>query len=111
MPSALEKTSEELISQTAAAAALSIKEIGSLAGGPTFRPAKSFEIYKGVVVTPKKPREYQFDLYLNIRYGEKIPQAAFSVQEAVKKSVEELGITASGININIVGVDFTKEEE
>jgi uncharacterized alkaline shock family protein YloU len=104
-----EKKSEELISKVAAAAVLSVKEVGSLVNGPTFKPAKSFEIYKGIVVVPQKDGSYQFDIYLNIKYGEKIPQTAFSVQEAVKKAEDEIAVTVSSININIQGVDFKEE--
>ena len=111
MPIIPEKTSQEMISQVAAAAVLSVKEVGSLVNGPTFKPAKSFELYRGIVVVPQKDGSYQFDIYLNIRYGEKIPQTAFSVQEAVKNAEDELGITAAGININIQGVDFPEEEK
>lgn len=52
------------------------------------------------------------DLYLVVRYGVKIPELAWSVQEKVKESVEAMtGLEVSAVNIHIEGISFEKEEE
>ncbi len=113
MPGEQEKTTEEIISQTAAAAVLSVEAVGSLTNGPLVKLPNCYEIYKGIVLTEDKNKlGYTIDVYLNIKYGEKIPQTAFAVQESVKAAIDDIGgISISSININIQGVDFPEEQQ
>ena len=105
------KTTEEIISQTAAAAVLSVEAVGSMSSGPIVKPPKCYEIYKGIVLTEGKKHSYTIDIYMRIKYGEKIPQTAFAVQESVKAALDEIGgIEISSININIQGVDFPETD-
>lgn len=51
------------------------------------------------------------DLYVNIKYGVRIPDVAWSAQNAVKKSVENMtGLEVSAVNINVQGIVFDKAE-
>ena len=51
-------------------------------------------------------------MYVIVRYGVKIPDVAFSIQNAVKGSVETMtGLTVKSVNINVQGVTFDKEKD
>lgn len=52
------------------------------------------------------------DLYVIVRYGVKIPDVAFSIQNSVKNSVESMtGLTVKAVNINVQGVTFDKDNK
>lgn len=52
------------------------------------------------------------DLYVIVKYGVKIPDVAFSIQNSVKASVETMtGLTVSAVNINVQGVTFDKSKD
>lgn len=52
------------------------------------------------------------DLYVIVRYGVRIPDVAFSIQNSVKASVETMtGLTIQAVNINVQGVTFDKIEK
>lgn len=49
------------------------------------------------------------DIYVIVKYGVRIPEVAFSIQNAVKASVETMtGLTIQAVNINVQGVTFDK---
>lgn len=52
------------------------------------------------------------DLYVIVRYGVKIPDVAFSIQNSVKNSVETMtGLIVRAVNINVQGVTFDKQKD
>lgn len=52
------------------------------------------------------------NLYVIVKYGVKIPDVAFSIQNSVKDSVETMtGLTVKSVNINVQGVTFDKDIE
>lgn len=52
------------------------------------------------------------DLYVIVKYGVKIPDVAFSIQNSVKTSVESMtGLNVRAVNINVQGVTFDKEKK
>ncbi len=52
------------------------------------------------------------DLYVIVKYGVKIPDVAFSIQNSVKTSVEGMtGLKVKAVNINVQGVTFEKEKD
>lgn len=56
--------------------------------------------------------EVIINLYVIVRYGVKIPDVAFSIQNSVKESVETMtGLTVKSVNINVQGVTFDKDNE
>ena len=79
-------------------AALSVDGVAGLAG-------------KRVTVSKEKDQRLLFDVYLNVRYGCRIPEMAWNVQETVKKAVEECaGAEISKINIHVQGVSFDEQQ-
>ena len=64
---------------------------------------------KGVKVE-LEGNEVVIDLFVIVRYGVKIPDVAFSIQNSVKGSVETMtGLKVRSVNINVQGVTFDKE--
>lgn len=50
------------------------------------------------------------DLYLVVDYGVKIPDIAWKIQDNVKTAIESMiGTKVIDVNINIQGVNFSKE--
>jgi len=56
--------------------------------------------------------EVVIDLFVIVKYGVKIPDVAFSIQNSVKSSVETMtGLNVKCVNINVQGVTFEKDKE
>ena len=55
--------------------------------------------------------EVVIDLFVIVKYGVKIPDVAFSIQNSVKNSVETMtGLKVRAVNINVQGVTFDKND-
>lgn len=66
---------------------------------------------KGVKIT-LDGKDVVIDLYVIVKYGVRIPDIAFSIQNSVKTSVETMtGLSVKSVNINVQGVTFDKEEK
>ena len=49
------------------------------------------------------------DLNIIVKYGVRIPEIAWNIQENVKKSVESMtGLTVAKVNVRVVGVEVDK---
>ena len=87
---------DELI-QIAEGAALSVEGVAALTG-------------KRLTLTKDKNQDLVFDVYLLARYGCRIPEMAWDIQETVKKEVADLTEAAiSKINIHVQGVSFDEQ--
>lgn len=52
------------------------------------------------------------DLYIVVKYGKRIPELAWEIQENVKNSVESMtGMNVEKVNIHVDGVSFEKEKK
>lgn len=57
-------------------------------------------------------KKVTIDLYVNVKYGVRIPDIAWSAQNAVKSSVENMtGLEVVAVNINVQGITFDKKED
>lgn len=57
-------------------------------------------------------KKVNIDLFVNVKYGVKIPDIAWAAQNAVKTSVENMtGLEVSAVNINVQGITFEKDEK
>lgn len=57
-------------------------------------------------------KKVSIDLFVNVKYGVKIPDVAWAVQNSVKNSVETMtGLEVTGVNINVQGIIFDKKEK
>lgn len=63
---------------------------------------------KGVKVT-LDGKKVIVDLFVNVKYGVRIPDVAWSAQNSVKKSVETMtGLEVAAVNINVQGITIDK---
>ena len=57
-------------------------------------------------------RKVTIDLFVNVKYGVRIPDIAFAAQNAVKSSVENMtGLEVAAVNVNVQGITFDKKED
>lgn len=57
-------------------------------------------------------RKVTIDLYVNVKYGVRIPDIAWAAQNSVKDAVETMtGLEVASVNINVQGITFEKKEE
>lgn len=66
---------------------------------------------KGVKIS-LEGKKVTIDLYVNVKYGVRIPDIAWAAQNAVKAAVENMtGLEVSSVNINVQGITFDKKQE
>lgn len=57
-------------------------------------------------------KKVTIDLYVNVKYGVRIPDIAWAAQNAVKSAVENMtGLDVAAVNINVQGITFDKKED
>lgn len=106
--------SEEVLAVIAAAAALEVEGVGSLAanlGSDIAELLGKKNMAKGVRVVTEGECVV-VDLSLLIRYGFTIMEVARKVQEVVATAVESTtGLTVQAVNVHVGGVTFEKEQK
>ncbi|WP_297966777.1 Asp23/Gls24 family envelope stress response protein [uncultured Anaerovibrio sp.] len=104
---------DEVVSMMAGIAALEIPGIAGMSGGLVGGIAELLgrkNLSKGVKVEVGE-KEARVDLYIIVKYGERIPDVAIAVQENVKKQIETMtGLSVVEVNVHVQGVDFGEEE-
>ena len=66
---------------------------------------------KGVKIE-REGKKVTIDLYVNVKYGVRIPDIAWAAQNAVKSAVENMtGLDVVAVNINVQGITFDKKED
>jgi len=108
------KISDEVISTIATIAVSEVSGVhgmgGTLAGDIVEKFGKK-TMTKGVKVTLESD-EVVLDLNVVLKYGVRIPEIAWNIQENVKKSVESMtGLTVTKVNVRIVGIEVDKDEK
>ena len=62
-------------------------------------------IAKGTRVT-QDGKKVEVDVFINVKYGCKIPQVAWDIQENVKEEINTMtDMTVSAVNIHVQGVE------
>ncbi len=105
--------SEEVLAAMAAAAALEVEGVGSLAANLGNDIVEMLggkkNLAKGVRVSVNEAGALRVDLAILVKYGYVIPDVARAVQEAVYSSVENMsGLTPESVNVSVSGVTFEK---
>ena len=106
--------SEDVIATIAGKTALEIEGVYEMNGGivgeiKDIVGKKSLK--RGVKVEITDTKDIIVDLFLTVKYGVKIPDIAWEVQENVKKAVESMsGLVVTKINIHVVGVEFESNQ-
>lgn len=63
-----------------------------------------------VSVEDKAPQEVSVDVYVLVKYGLRIPDVAWDVQESIKNNLEEYtGYAVKAVNINVQGIYFEEK--
>lgn len=105
---------DEVLAIMAGVAASEIKSVYKMSGGFTGGLVEVFgrrNLSKGVKVDTRNDKTI-IDLYVIIKYGYRIPEAAWEIQEHVKKTIEELAdIEIDAVNIHVQGVSFGGSDE
>ncbi len=107
------KISIDVVSTIAGAATVSCDGVygmaGSLAGDIAERLGAKKNPNKGVKVDMNETTA-SVDLYIIVKYGVRIPELAWEVQESVKNNIESMtGLKVDKVNIHIEGVNFDEE--
>jgi uncharacterized alkaline shock family protein YloU len=108
------KISDDVIAVCAMNAALKTKGVAGLSGAFTDNLSKNLfgkdPLHKGIKVNQSEDG-IDIDIYIVVEYGVKIPEAAWNVQENVKKEVEAMTEAAvKAVNIHVQGVHFVDGE-
>lgn len=105
---------DEVLAIMAGVAASEIKSVYKMSGGFAGGLVEVFgrrNLSKGVKVDTRNDKTI-IDLYVIIKYGYRIPEAAWEIQEHVKKTIEELAdIEIDAVNIHVQGVSFGGSDE
>lgn len=111
------RIADEVVSIIAGLAATEVNGIAGMSGGIAGGIAEILgkkNFAKGVKVEVGE-KEAAVDLYIIVEYGVRIPDVALSVQENVKRAIENMtGLNVVEINVHVQGVGFpedVKEEE
>ena len=92
--------SEEVLATIAAAAALEVEGVGSLANAGKKNLARDVRV-------KMEDDKVQVDLSILMSYGSTIPEMGKAVQEAVKTALESMtGLEVSAVNVNVGGITF-----
>jgi len=101
--------SEEVLAAIAAAAAMEVEGVSSLAanlGRDIADLLGKKNLDKGVRVKMEDDR-VEVELSVLMTYGHTIPEIGKAVQENVKAAIESMtGLDVAGINVNVAGVTF-----
>ena len=101
--------SEEVLAAIAAAAALEVEAVSSLAGnlgGDIAELLGKKNLAKGVHVKMEDDK-VEVTLSVLMHYGNTIPEMGKAVQDGVKQAVESMtGLEVSAVNVNVGGITF-----
>lgn len=106
------KIADEVVSIIAGLAAADVEGVAGMSSGIAGGIAEIIgrkNMTKGVKVDVKE-NEATIDLFMVVEYGSRIPEAAWEIQEKVKKAVETMtGLQVMKVNIHVQGVHIEKE--
>lgn len=101
--------SEEVLAAIAAAAALEVEAVSSLAGnlgGDIAELLGKKNLAKGVHVKMEDDK-VEVNLSVLMHYGNTIPEMGKAVQDGVKQAIESMtGLEVSVVNVNVGGITF-----
>ena len=105
---------DEALAVIAGMAAMEVKGVAGRSSGFTGGLAEVLgraKLDKGVKVVSREGVT-TVDIYVIVRYGFRIPEVAFDIQEHVKSNVEnQAGVLVDSVNIHVQGVDFSEAKE
>ncbi|MCJ7806232.1 MAG: Asp23/Gls24 family envelope stress response protein [Clostridia bacterium] len=107
------KISDEVVSIVAGLAATEIDGVASMSGGIAGGIAEVLgrrNLSKGVKVEVGL-EETKIDIFIIVKYGVRVPDVAWDIQENVKKAVENMtGLKVAHVNVHVQGIQFPQKE-
>ncbi len=108
------RIAEEVVSIIAGLAATEIEGVASMSGGIGGGIAEVLgrrNLAKGIKVEVGT-EEAKIDIFIIVKYGARIPDVAWDIQEGIKKTVENMtGLRVSYVNVHVQGVHFPQKED
>ena len=105
---------DEVIAVVAGAAAMEIDTVADMStglAGDIVEVLGRRNLTKGVKILMNEDRAV-IDLYVIVKYGHKISDVAWDIQEKVKESVENMtGVIVESVNIHVQGIYFSDFEQ
>ncbi|EEG78329.1 Asp23/Gls24 family envelope stress response protein [Dethiobacter alkaliphilus] len=103
------KIADDVVAIIAGLAATEVEGVvgmsGGIAGGIADILGKR-NLSKGVKVEVGD-QQASIDLYIIVKFGARIPDVAWSIQEKVKQAIESMtGLEAVSVNVHVQGVNF-----
>lgn len=107
------RISDEVIATIASVAAKEVEGIAGLSLSIAGEIASKFvkkNSGRAIKVIANDEKEIYIDISVTVKYGIRIPDVSWEVQENVKKSVESMtGLSVSKVNVIVAGVDFEED--
>jgi uncharacterized alkaline shock family protein YloU len=103
------KIDESVIGQIATQAQRTIKGVQPSAGSMMSKMGFGRKMYGGVRISLEDEENPQVtvDTYISIRYGLRIPDVAWDLQETIKDQLEQYtGYTVKAVNVYVQGIHF-----
>ncbi|MBP5311422.1 MAG: Asp23/Gls24 family envelope stress response protein [Clostridia bacterium] len=101
---------DEALAVIAGMAAMEVNGVAGMSTGFTGGLAEVLgrtNLAKGVKVL-SRDGVTTVDIYVIVKYGVRIPEVAFEIQECVRGNIEnQAGILVDAVNIHVQGVDFS----
>lgn len=107
------RISEDVIAQLAVKALLSVEGVQPANPGLMANLRLGRKTANGVriSVTDGDVPEIQVDTYVSVKYGLRIPDVCWDVQEAVKEQVERhTGYSVKAVNVYVQGISFIEKK-
>jgi uncharacterized alkaline shock family protein YloU len=108
------RIADDVVSIIAGLAAMEVEGVAAMSGGIAGGIAEVLgrrNLSKGVKVEVGT-EEAKIDIFIVVRYGVRIPDVAWEIQENVKKAVETMtGLRAMQVNVHVQGVSFPKDSD
>ncbi len=108
------KIADDVVAIIAGLAASEVEGVAGMSGGIAGGLADMLgkrNLAKGVKVEVGD-KQAAIDLYIVVRFGARIPDVAWNIQENVKKAVESMtGLEAVKVNVHVQGVNFGTAKE
>jgi len=107
------RISEDVIAQLATRAMASIEGVQPANPGLMANLRLGRKTINGVriAISETETPEIDVDVYITIKYGLRIPDICWDVQEAIKDQIERFtGYTIKGVNIYVQGITFVDKK-
>ncbi len=108
------KIADEVVAVVSGLAAMEVDGVSAMSGGLVGGIAEVLgrrQLSKGVKVEVGT-EETSIDIFIIVKYGARIPDVAWGIQENVKKAVENMtGLRVVQVNVHVQGINFPQKEE